>query len=134
MRISTTTLACLSCALLFVGAIPGCGASKNAGTDAGADSAPPDTTGKIKHVVLIMQENRSFDHYFGMFPGADGFTLDAKGEPTNSNVDPFFVTPGGKPHVVRVFHDPEDFNADFGHDSVAFSTGYDNGMMDGFLQ
>src|SRR6266849_5756906 len=27
---------------------------------------------KIEHVVVIMQENRSFDHYFGTFPGADG--------------------------------------------------------------
>jgi phospholipase C len=27
---------------------------------------------KIKHIVIIMQENRSFDTYFGTFPGADG--------------------------------------------------------------
>src|SRR5260370_31558096 len=27
---------------------------------------------KIQHVVIIMQENRSFDHYFGTYPGADG--------------------------------------------------------------
>jgi len=27
---------------------------------------------KIQHVVVIMQENRSFDQYFGTFPGADG--------------------------------------------------------------
>ena len=27
---------------------------------------------KIRHVVIIMQENRSFDHYFGTYPGADG--------------------------------------------------------------
>jgi phospholipase C len=27
---------------------------------------------KIEHVVVIMQENRSFDTYFGTFPGADG--------------------------------------------------------------
>lgn len=33
-------------------------------------------TGTIKdveHVVILMQENRSFDHYFGAFPGARGF-------------------------------------------------------------
>ncbi len=28
---------------------------------------------KIKHIVVIMQENRSFDSYFGTYPGADGF-------------------------------------------------------------
>ena len=27
---------------------------------------------KIRHVIVIMQENRSFDHYFGTYPGADG--------------------------------------------------------------
>ena len=28
----------------------------------------------IKHVVLLMQENRSFDHYFGTMPGVHGFS------------------------------------------------------------
>jgi phospholipase C len=27
---------------------------------------------KIRHVVIIMQENRSFDTYLGMYPGANG--------------------------------------------------------------
>jgi phospholipase C len=27
----------------------------------------------IRRVVFLMQENRSFDHYFGLFPGVDGF-------------------------------------------------------------
>src|SRR4051812_12522378 len=30
---------------------------------------------KIQHVIVIMQENRSFDHYFGTYPGADGFPV-----------------------------------------------------------
>ena len=28
---------------------------------------------QVKHLVFLMQENRSFDHYFGTFPGARGF-------------------------------------------------------------
>ncbi|MBI2238911.1 MAG: hypothetical protein HYU54_10370, partial [Actinobacteria bacterium] len=28
----------------------------------------------IKHVVFIIKENRSFDHMFGLFPGANGAT------------------------------------------------------------
>src|SRR5436190_14899672 len=36
---------------------------------------------KIKHVVIIMQENRSFDSYFGTFPGADGIPMSG-GRPT----------------------------------------------------
>jgi phospholipase C len=28
----------------------------------------------IEHVVILIQENRSFDHYFGTFPGVRGFS------------------------------------------------------------
>ncbi len=28
---------------------------------------------KIKHIIIIMQENRSFDSYSGTYPGVDGF-------------------------------------------------------------
>src|SRR5512144_714919 len=41
-------------------------------------SVPPELATareKIKHVVIIMQENRSFDTYFGTYPGADGIPL-----------------------------------------------------------
>ena len=31
----------------------------------------------LRHVVLLMRENRSFDHYFGRFPGADGIPAGA---------------------------------------------------------
>ena len=39
-----------------------------------APPAHPAATGihKIKHVIVVMQENRSFDEYFGTYPGADG--------------------------------------------------------------
>ena len=30
---------------------------------------------KIEHLIFIVQENRSFDHYFGTFPGADGLPV-----------------------------------------------------------
>ena len=28
----------------------------------------------IEHVVILIQENRSFDHYFGSYPGVRGFS------------------------------------------------------------
>src|SRR3982751_2149013 len=37
-----------------------------------AAKRPPTGIHKIRHIVVIMQENRSFDSYFGTFPGADG--------------------------------------------------------------
>ena len=42
---------------------------------------------KIRHVVVIMQENRSFDDYFGTFPGANGIPM-ANGEPAVCVPDP----------------------------------------------
>src|SRR2546423_11954824 len=54
---------------------------------------------KIRHVIVIMEENRSFDSYFGTYPGADGL-------PANVCVpDP---ANGG---CQQPFHDPNDLNA-----------------------
>jgi phospholipase C len=41
-----------------------------------ADGPPPGSgsLSDIKHVVIMMQENRSFDHYFGTLPGVAGFS------------------------------------------------------------
>ncbi|MGZ6827794.1 MAG: alkaline phosphatase family protein, partial [Mycobacteriales bacterium] len=44
----------------------------------------------IRHIVVVMQENHSFDEYFGMLPRsgqpkADGFAFDRAGRPVNSN-------------------------------------------------
>jgi phospholipase C len=38
--------------------------------------------GTIQHVIYLIKENRTFDHYFGKFPGADGATMavDAAGQ------------------------------------------------------
>ncbi|MFJ2703934.1 phosphocholine-specific phospholipase C [Streptomyces sp. NPDC087428] len=38
-----------------------------------AGSGGRDGLGAIKHVVILMQENRSFDHYFGTLRGVRGF-------------------------------------------------------------
>src|ERR1700733_4801511 len=42
----------------------------------------PKASGKIKHVVIIVQENRSFDNLFHAFPGADtkGYGYTSTGE------------------------------------------------------
>jgi phospholipase C len=108
------------------------GDSGSGGDSGGGDSASRDAGGgasPIKHVVLIMQENRSFDHYFGMFPGVDGFTLDAQGQPTNCNPDPNLD--GG---CIAAYHDPKDANSGGGHGAANFATCYDDGKMDGFIK
>jgi phospholipase C len=91
-----------------------------------APSAPLHGIHKIQHVVVIMQENRSFDHYFGTFPGADGLAR-VNGQFTACNPDPR----AGK--CVRPFHDA--FVRNFGgpHGDVNFKRDVHGGAMDGFV-
>ncbi len=42
--------------------------------DAGSDGSTNTTSYPIKHVVVIVKENHTFDNYFGSFPGAEGTT------------------------------------------------------------
>jgi phospholipase C len=49
--------------------------------------AEPVTPLPVEHVVLLMQENRSFDHYFGTMPGVRGFgDVDAMRLPDGASV------------------------------------------------
>jgi phospholipase C len=82
---------------------------------------------RIKHVIVIMQENRSFDHYFGTFPGADGIPRNASGEPTVCIPDP---STGG---CVRPFHDVNDINAGGPHGQPSALADINGGEMNGFL-
>jgi phospholipase C len=79
--------------------------------------------GKIRHIVIIMQENRSFDHYFGTFPGADGIPMQ-NGVPTACVPDP---RNGG------CVHDPNDKNFGGPHGASDAAADVDHGKMDGFI-
>ncbi|MBV9280269.1 MAG: phospholipase, partial [Chloroflexi bacterium] len=81
---------------------------------------------KIRHVVVIMQENRSFDSYFGTFPGADGIPA-AGGRFTVCVPDP--ATKGCDPP----FHDPAFVNGGAGHSHQNAVADADGGRMDGFV-
>src|ERR1043166_7202710 len=74
---------------------------------------------KIQHVVMIMQENRSFDSYFGTYPGADGSPSGVcMPDPLN----------GG---CVKPFHDAEDKNFGGPHGPGSAINDIDGGRMDG---
>src|SRR5579864_1571524 len=83
---------------------------------------PPIGIHKIRHVVIIMQENRSFDSYFGTYPGADGIPHGI------CLPDP---QQGG---CVRPYHDPNDINAGADHTATAAVLDIDAGKMDGFIR
>jgi phospholipase C len=68
-----------------------------------------------------MQENRSFDHYFGTYPGADGIPARV------SFIDPKDGT------LVSPYHDTGDINRGGPHDWDNAQADINNGKMDGFL-
>lgn len=70
----------------------------------------------IQHIVIIDKENRSFDNYFGTFPGADGATTG--------------VTSSG--HVVQLLHTPDHTLLDINHAGDAAKVAVANGRMNGF--
>jgi len=82
----------------------------------------------IDHVVVVMQENRSFDSYFGQlhFEGQPK----AIGEPKDaSNPDP--TDPGGPP--IKAYHKTNYCEvADLDHSWNGAHAEYDGGNMDGF--
>jgi phospholipase C len=76
---------------------------------------------KIRHVVVIMQENRSFDSYFGTYPGANGI-------PHGVCVpDPM----GGG--CVAPFHDSADLNYGGPHSAASAVADINGGLMDGYV-
>ncbi|HEY8029363.1 MAG TPA: alkaline phosphatase family protein [Gaiellaceae bacterium] len=81
---------------------------------------------KIRHVVVIMQENRSFDSYFGTYPGADGIPM-RNGVPTVCVPDP---ARGG---CQRPYHDANDVNGGGPHGQTDAAADIDGGKMDGFI-
>jgi phospholipase C len=88
----------------------------------------------IEHVVIFIQENRSFDHYFGSYRGVRGFSDQSAAfqqpDPANTTNAPIgFLLP---------FHlDTSTTNAacthDITHDWVPQHQSWDNGAMDGFV-
>jgi phospholipase C len=84
----------------------------------------PEGIHKIKHVIIVMQENRSFDEYFGTYPGADGIPRQ-DGQFTACMPDPR----GG---CTPPYHDRQDINGGGPHAMVNAIGDVDGGRMDGF--
>ncbi len=70
----------------------------------------------ISHVVIVIQENRTFDDLFATFPGADGTTFGTLKDGTQVPLKPVNLA----------------YPCDFGHSYAGFLKDYDGGKMDGF--
>jgi phospholipase C len=82
----------------------------------------------IQHVIIIMQENRSFDSYFSTYPGADG---------TPTGICLPVVLGSQKGTCVAPFHDVHDSNSGGPHFAKSAMVDLDDGVkttkMDGFV-
>jgi len=76
--------------------------------------------GRIRHVIVIMQENRSFDSYFGTYPGANGIPAGT-------------CLPKASGPCAHPFHDGSDVNAGGPHAAANAVADIDGGRMDGFV-
>jgi phospholipase C len=88
-----------------------------------ASAPPPAPPGleKIQHFVFIMQENRSFDEYFGTYPGVDGVSSG--------------VCLQGPPNTpcVQLYHDTNDVNRGGPHTWNNAVADIDDAKMDAFV-
>ena len=76
----------------------------------------------IKHIVVIFQENHTFDNYFGTYPGANGLTGDIA-----------LPTSLGSITLVKPYHLTTPLRVDLPHDASSARKAYDGGKMDGFV-
>jgi phospholipase C len=109
---------------LGVAACGGASTSSLPGAVSAQASAPPGQGGGggplIKHVVIVIQENRSFDDLFATFPGADGATQGLMKGASGSDT----YVPLKEVNLLEP--------CDFGHGYAGFLRSLDDGKMDGF--
>ena len=80
-------------------------------------------TNPIKHVIVIIQENHTFDNYFGTFPGANGISS-SMALPTFPNSSEY-ASPYHLPSAVPAL--------DLCHERECAAKAFNNGKMDGFV-
>ena len=91
--------------------------------DLPSQGARPNTP--IEHFVVLMQENHTFDNYFGTYPGADGIP-----EGTCMPVNP---TDPENTECIESFHIGDRASEDLDHSLPTFKMQYNKGKMDGFV-
>ncbi|MBA3689835.1 MAG: phospholipase [Actinobacteria bacterium] len=82
---------------------------------------------KLEHLLFIVQENRSFDHYFGTYPGADGIPRTSDGRFDVCIPDPLLD------RCARPYHSTSQFQDAARHDRAASVADVAGGAMNGFV-
>lgn len=87
-----------------------------------APTTPPQPANRIEHILFLIQENHSFDNYFGTFPGADGIPVELR----------LPLHPGGPPRIPP-FHFSFALGHDIDHSWQTAHAAMNNGKMDGWI-
>ena len=95
----------------------------NAKADMPSQETKPKT--QIEHFIVLMQENHTFDNYFGTYPGAEGIP-----EGVCMPVDPFDAA---NTECIEPFHIGERGSEDLDHSQPTFLMQYNEGKLDGFV-
>ena len=74
----------------------------------------------IDHIIMLMQENRSFDHYFGTMPNVEGFPAE-------------YTNPDATGAPVAPFHTGDYCIEDVSHSWNGSHRQYNGGLNDGFV-
>jgi phospholipase C len=106
---------------------PDSGAGDGAG-DAGGDAGPVSPGSRIKHVVVIVKENHTFDNFFGTFPGANGSPVDSNGVPQC----PTGAVSNGQLQMQPCLEAPDVVGHDLCHAHSCALADWDQGKLDGW--
>ena len=95
-----------------------------ASSSASPPSAQHQAVTPVKHFIFLMQGGRTFDNYFGTYPGADGLSagtcqLRVTGKPADGCVKPFLLRGGHLPSLSA--------------NNTIIANQYNGGKMDGFV-
>jgi phospholipase C len=93
----------------------------------------------VEHVVFVIQENRSFDHYYGRYPGVRGFAdRSVRLSATDDGTQVFRqANPGNSPSVVLPFHidgGTGECTHDIGHQWIEQHQSWSNGTLDSYVK
>lgn len=101
-----------------------CSLALGVGSAAKAPLQNPEPNTPIKHLVVLMQQNRTFDHYFGTYPGADGIP--------DGVCMPFKVSEP-EAECVKPYYLGDGQSADLSHNPTIFGRQFNDGDMNGFV-
>ena len=112
----------MTCRLLLAAATTILALMTSSPAIASGGNGAPETTTPVKHFVTLMQENHTFDNYFGTYPGADGIPKDTCMPAIQAG------------RCVKPWHIADAATEDLGHNAETFKAQYNGGRMDGFVR